>query len=651
MPGVPSVWATSPASNAPVGAGRLNYDLYTYDSNQFHATGVNFHTFRPLFYEVLVNYGTGTVAGFSSGTYTQTVLSGGGNSGTTTPTSLSVYDTSGMWGPGGEYTQGAYEYAVNVPGSDGNGNPGGYYLMGHFVELSGETSTSDFLGADMFILNTTSGTSQVATGARQPFNSARNNCTFFLDLVPTGPNAPSPNGTNAGEPYIPAVGITDSGTTSTNKYTCSSASSSQPATFGEMSRHFNAWVAINGSNSASWGNQNSPGTPQLLWPAGTQLTSTLMSNAVEMPLQFLGNPPCFRAATMVGGNVTTATTTVVPFTTGASTTIYNGFTYWNTSTFTYTIQVAGIYLFHGVVSYASGTLNAFAAAGASINGTAYWGPSYYQGGVPGNTCCTKTQIFSLQAGDTVQLITRQNTGSTIGLATGVASRFLLTWLGGNGKTLGGTIGQPNTTLTVPDTSFRFQAGTPGNVLQPQVQQHLGNDINWFFNVPYFMGYQSATSSLGTTGNWSGAIPLQSRTGQVHADNGDPWSGWNATSNWWVPPVTGWYLIVSEQTVATTNMATTSSLVAGISVTSSGGKTPASAGATQAEDWYQHIWVSTASPGTGQPPLGATAIGLYYLQAGTTDNVWITAMAQAQTAAASTSITNGVTHMEAVWMGA
>lgn len=653
MPGLPSAWS----ADSIVSAGKLNYDMYTYDSNQFHPTGINFHTFKPLFFEVLVSDGVATtVAGGTSAYINTELFQGGGNSPSADPVAFDVYDTSGMWGAGGDFIQGAYQFLPTVQGSDGEGNIGGYYLMFHFVELAGQSATSEALGADLGYFG---GSAAIINGGRQWMSTARNNCAMFMDLVPSGPNAPSPiGGANAGNGFLPSAGVLDSAASSTFKYT---AMASSTTSSGELSRQYAMWAAVNGgtvqgTTASAWGTQSNPGTLQATWPVGTSLTDTLMTNALKQPLTWLGNPVAFRAATMInttnsiasGGNGQK-----VNFVTGAGTVIYNANSAWNASTSTFTVPAGcgGLYLFHGVVAFALVGASEWANAGANINGTTYWGPSYYQGGGTAfNVCPTKTQIFSLEAGDTVQLWAYQNNGAAISTSTSISSRFMLLWLGSNGSMFSGTIGSPNTTYTPPDPSFRFQAGTPGNVLQHQFQQHLGNDIGFLFNKPYFMGFQTTASSLGTTGTFSGAIPLQSLTGIAHADNGDPWAGWNATNNNWTPPVSGWYLVVSEQTILNTNPPT--DYVAGIGCTTSGGISPTANSGTS-PDWYQHI---ADTNGAANFPTGATAAGLYYLEAGTTDNVFIDGRGNGQAAASSTKVFNtspnrSTTHMEAIWVGA
>lgn len=647
MPGVPSQWVVGGnPTDAPVSAGRLNYDMYTYDSNEFHPTGVYYGTYRPLFYEILAPVSGPQTAG-STAAGSRNVISG-----TSLNTSETLYDTSGAWGAGADTLQGVYQFLPTVPGSDGGGFVGGYYIMCGFLQMFGSNAGSRVLGCDLEYWNGASA-SLVTTGGHQSMSTTKNNCAFYMDLVPTGPNAQwGPQqagfagfGVNSGFTYLDACFISD---TSLATYTAVGPTTGD--TSGDACRHWDMWASVN--NGTGWGSQSAIGSPKASWPQNTAITSAVMQNSLATPLTWLSNPVSFRAASNITGvTLNNSTATQILFPSGTGTTITNANSNWvGGATSTFTVPVAGLYLFHGVVSLTSTAFTGQANAGARINGsTIYWGPSYAGNATTANViAATKTQIFSLQAGDTVQLMGRQTSGGNIPVATGFNSRFMLQWLGDNGAAIGGptNIGSPVTTYTVPDPTFRWQAGTPGSVLQNQFQQHLGNDIGFLFNRPYFLGYQTTATSLGTNGAFSGPIPLDTIKGVVHADSGDPWSGWNASIHKWVAPVNGWYMVVSEQTVATTNAPT--DLTAGIAATTSGGRTPANT-----PDTYQHILLSPTPP----LPNGATAAGLYYLLAGQSpESVFISARANNQTAAAATSVDMSApawstTHMEVVWVGA
>ena len=638
MPQGPSQWATSPPSDAIISASRLNYDMYTYTSNQFNPTGIHFHSFRPLFWEVLnyVQQFTGAIGAAGYANLSQ-------QTGQSFGIGMTCYDTAGLWGAGADYIQGQYQFLPTVPGSDGAGNAGGYYILSHFIETNGGTAP-DVLGASMQA--ETGGTQPVFDGGRQWRSTTRNSCAFFLDLVPTGPAAPA---TWAGETieFAPYAYTAQSANFTYNPMAV--VNSATTTGCGEISRFFGFWQAIN--NGSVWGSQNNPGTIKSSWPNGTTINSSTMQGALANPLTFLSNPPSFRGSGLSTTSIPNNTVTKVPLTNVTNT--YNGLTNWvGGATSTYTIPVSGMYLIHGQASY---SLSSFptglsARAGVTINGNTYLGPSYQfaQSGSM-NVCPQKTQIFSLAAGDTVSLATIQDTGGATTLAGGVESKLVICWLGSNGATFGGSIGSPVTTYAdgytgPPDTSFRWQAGTPPSTLQTQFQTHLGDDMTFLFNRPYFMGYQAtATTQTGTNGAFSANMNFDVQQGIVHSDNGDPWGGWNATNHRWFAPVTGWYLVVHESRIATGS--TPTDVAAGLVATpTQGGVAPVAT-----PDWYQHIDVSTTS---GNFP-GATAIGLYYLVAGQ-EAVSAQFLAHGTSAPITTNsggfATGGPNHMEAIWLG-
>lgn len=627
MPGVPSQWVVGgQPTDAMVNASRLNYDMYTYDSNAFHPTGVYFHTYRPIFSEVLYNCNSATLLSSAAGAQTNLYL-------LATNIGGSIYDTSGLWGAGADFILGNYQFLPTVPGSDGNGNIGGYHVMCHFIEASGSVATSDRMAG---ILGYNDNTALVAYGNFQPMITNHNNCAFVMDLIPTGPNSPF----TGNHEFDPVVEIQDTGAGFYHPMSTTTNAS------GEYSREFTFWQCVNGANQASYGTQSSIGTPTASWPVGTNITSTLMQNALADPLMWLSNPVSFRTSTTTSTAVAANTPTVVSFPTGGTTITNNPESHWNGATSTFTVPVAGLYLLHGVVTFASSSAANSFNAGFQINSTNYWGPTVAQttltGGVTG---ATKTQVFSLAAGDTIKLVARNSaTLATASLAG--ANRFFVVYIGGNGATTGGTIGVPTTTYTVPDVSFRWQAGTPAALLQQQFQQHLGNDIGFLFNKPYFLGYQSASTALAVTGTWSGNINLQQQKGLVHGENGDPWSGWDGTNFRWSPPVAGWYLVCTEQFVSVSN--TPLDGVAGIGATTSGGLVP-----TSTPNWYQHIRYQTGTP---PMPNGSTGIDMFYLDPAEGDKLFIQSRQDGQTAATSTATptvtgTNQfTTHLEIVWMG-
>src|SRR4029077_3662515 len=121
----------------------------------------------------------------------------------------------------------------------------------------------------------------------------------------------------------------------------------------------------------------------------------------------------------------------------------------------------------GLVSFANSSTGIRRAA-VTINGTSYWGPP---GNPPtsGTANVAKTQVFSLQAGDTVQLACWQNTGGNLSLSSAEQTRMFLAWLCEEGSPAGSWV--------PPDTTFRWQSGTAGDNLggnlSALLQVHLG----------------------------------------------------------------------------------------------------------------------------------------------------------------------------------
>src|SRR5580693_7621559 len=134
------------------------------------------------------------------------------------------------------------------------------------------------------------------------------------------------------------------------------------------------------------------------------------------------NPPLFRGHLLSSQSITNNSATAVTLGGTADVDNYGG---WTAST--YTVQRAGLYLCHGVVPFSANSTGT-RRCGLKINGgTTYWGPGY-AAIVAGETIATKTQIFSLQANDTVQLICEQNSGGSLALAVGDQARMFCTWL-------------------------------------------------------------------------------------------------------------------------------------------------------------------------------------------------------------------------------
>ena len=251
-------------------------------------------------------------------------------------------------------------------------------------------------------------------------------------------------------------------------------------------------------------------------------------------INFLCNPPVFRISGTAAQSIANASVVAVTFS-GSSPTVdsYSG---WSSGT--YTVQRSGLYLFHGLACFAANGTGT-RQAGVTVNGTTYWGPGY-KAATSGTTNATKTQVFSLRAGDTVKFACRQDSGGSLALDTTAATRFLLVWLT--------TAGTPAVTLTPPDTTFRWAAGTSSNLAPALMQQHFGNDLGFLCNVPYLLAYQATPQSGLTVGSFS-TVTMDTVAGIVHNDAGDNYAGWTAgASNLYTAQIEGWYLLIAEYVV-------------------------------------------------------------------------------------------------------
>ena len=355
------------------------------------------------------------------------------------------------------------------------------------------------------------------------------------------------------------------------------------------------WTAPSGSG---YGTPALP-SPFAAWTQATTLgtTSTASVNVngphgIRDVCNFLSSPPVFRIAQSAATPIPASAITTVPFT-GINPTVdsYSG---WSGST--YTVQRTGLYLAHGLACFANAATGLRMAA-VKVNGTTYWGPP--SAATSTGTCnVAKTQVLGLHAGDTVSFAAYQTTAGSVNLAATDATRFLLVYLCETGVPAG--------SWTPPDTTFRWASGTRGEALGGNLaglfQQHLGNDLGFLVNRPYFTGYQTIAQT-GLTQNAFTTVTLDQVQGIIHnADNGDNYDGWSAPGTW-VAPEPGWYLCVGE--VFASNPSTTGCTVtAALLPDTSGGATP-----SQAPDVYQQLVPPTTFGG------GAALVTMQYLSLG------------------------------------
>jgi hypothetical protein len=344
---------------------------------------------------------------------------------------------------------------------------------------------------------------------------------------------------------------------------------------------------------------------------------------------FLSNAPVVRVSATAAQAIASASVVPVFSSATASLDSYSG---WNSGTSTYTIQRDGLYLGHGLVAFSANSTGTRQAA-FTINGTTYWGPGY-KAASSGTTNATKTQVFALQAGDTVQLACRQDSGGSLNLATTDASRFFLVWLG--------LLGAPASTWTPPDATYRWVSGTPGSALPGIFQQHVANDLGFLCSRPYLLAYQTAAQSGLAVGSFS-TVSMDMTNGLVHPGvDGDNYDGWDPSTYTYVAPVNGWWVTCGEYftTSSSTSGATT---VAGIQPSTSGGYAP-----SVAVDQYQRMSATaTASVGSG-----GTVLGLMYALAGESFTPVVETLSYSASYGTLAGTSNGglfASHFSAVWL--
>lgn len=586
-------------------------------------TGILFAAHRPLLLEAVAAF-PGNVSG--SGTTRLDAPESGAN------TYWNLADTSVIIGGLGADEPGQkaqYHFQPQAPGSSGDGTatPGGWHLVSHFVPLS-FTSTSVACGTAF-----EAGGTLLNTGCQQKASTGRDNCPFYLDLQLL----------SSGTPYNPAVFNWDTG--GGDGLNVPGPGTGTDAFSGETPRLWAVWAgAANDTWDAPTDTPPLP-APYTSWGTATTVGSTAAdtvnvngSTGICDVVNYLAFPPMWRNHVASAQSIQDTTNTKLTL---ASSGLDN-FGGYTSSNSTWTVPRDGLYLVHGCVPWDNSNGTAQRATGISVNGTIYWGPGYPAASLPlissaaalVSVATTKTQVFSLLAGDTVQLYARQNSGTAIPLASAADTRIFAVWLGAPGV--------PSTLWQPPDTSFRWQAGTTSAQSPALLQTHLANDLGFLVNRPYLLAYQEPghTETNLSQNDWH-RVNMTSVTGIVHGDAADNYGGWDPVNYQYTAQRDGWYLCVAEY-FTTFPTSPPSSLVAGFSVPSSGGFSP-----VRTPDWYQHLLMPSANftPGT-------TAAGLYYLLAGET--VAPQAMVQDNggswgTAAGTVNGGQVNSHLEIVWL--
>lgn len=566
----------------------LNGDMYRWNGEEFYSTGIRFHARKPIYASC---NGTATASNIGNNAWNPAYDASGGSQGT----SLIRADTGSLmgawWDP---------NITGNIRMSSLNAGGGLPLVQGGVGLMFGHVAWGPNGGAVGAGLGLSSGSSGAGNpGTLQAANSARNMVTFVCDIL----DGNSQRWTifaynNTGGTAAPLTSPLADGS-------------------GRCSRLHAQWASVYPANGFTVLSGANPATG---WTNSSVLNAALLNSntGIRNVLRQMNMPPLLRAPQTSTQGLTANTNTTV--TLGSPT--YD--TYSGLSGNTYTVPFSGVYLVHGYVGCQnfSGNLR----AGVKINGgTTYWGPDSPMASGNHGTA-TKTQLLSLVAGDTITL---QALATAAATTSSIWAPRLLVY-----QICQRTIVVPSVTL--PDTTYRWAAGTPGPI-STLFNQHVANDLVFLMTQrPYALTYQN-TAQTGIAMNTPTTVVMQSNTGIVHGENTDRWNAFNTTTGVFTAPVNGWYLAVWEVFLAAPTLTATPVVIATIQPTPSG---------LAGWDQYQEQNMAT----TSSPVPGATGMAYYYLRAGDT----ITPGVQTQDSSATTIATQVGTGINSsfgiVWVG-
>ena len=456
MPTQPSPWYPGPLSPQ-----QLNLALYSYNGSGYGATGVLFHSHRLIMAESMTQCRAMTVS--SAGTWN--IFQG------TNTTAFNIVDTACLFGLGAEYpgVHAVYHFVPQALGANGvagtnSAATGGNYLVAHFATGAAAGATPAAIGAGMYVQPGTLPSVFSAQGVVQAHSTGHAGMTMYLDLVNTGTN----NNT-----WQPAGFYADAALTT------ETPAASSTDTAGFTPRDLWVWASV-----TTGGSTVSPvPTPQASWTG--PLTSSLM-NGPSGPVQaltLLNNPPALRVSQALTTSISNNTATPVPFTAHGTIDTYSAF---GTATSTYMAPLNGLYLTFPTISFASNATGARYAGLSVTSGTvttALQGPAYAASGA-GAMSVTGVRVLDLNAGDTVKATAFQNSGGALNLGGATWNpRLCMLYL--CPYSAGGV-----NSFTPPATAFHWMAGFPASAIPGLLTEHLGNDLNFLVNRPYFTGYQA-----------------------------------------------------------------------------------------------------------------------------------------------------------------
>lgn len=591
MPVDPHSWVTGDFLTASL----LNGDLYWSNGQMFTPNGIRFHARRPIYKSY--DGTSGAVNSITAGNWGLTY----GQSGNVNPQSNVIADTPGLLGAWFDPNQTGNIRLNHLNAGGGQLAAGGLSQVNGGLMLStayclwAATANTSNLGVGIGDSSAPS-TAPAIWGTLQPTNSAHQTCCFCLDLVDSNALRYANMAFNGSSAALAPAGAANADGS------------------GWASRFLSHWASV----YPQYGHTvTSAPAPLAIW-TGQNVTAALLNGNTGLRdvLRFFNMPPLARAQATSTQSLTSGVAATANLAATSGMVTYSSF-----ASNTFTAPVAGLYLVH---CYASiGGISAPFRAGVQVNGaTTIWGP-WTSPPSSGALTGTKTQILSLNAGDTLAMRMQANATATTNNSFAPA-RMIVLYVGARGA-------PALTPVLAPDTTFRYAAGTQGPI-DSLLNTHLANDLNLLNQRPYLLTYQTAAQAC--TPATPTALNMDTVAGVVHADAGDPWHGWNSSTFQYTAPLAGWYLAVEEVSLAQPTQTATPSVAALFHLNPAG---------TDTYDRYQQQNMTTTTGGNG-----ATAVSYYYLRAG--DTIGPALETYDSSATTINTGTSTQSHFELVWLG-
>jgi len=479
---------------------------------------------------------------------------------------------------------------------------GGWYLVSAFTPIT-NINAGSVVYSTAICSGFTSGQPNLNfRGTSQAGNAGHDVTPFAVDLIRPGGNSffvTAYNG-GSGSPNAQLKFSTDG--------------SGESFTFQAL------WASVPPANGHIAGAAPAPKTS---WLSTDTVTAAGLNAEIRDIFRVLNMPPALKVQSTGTTSCATSTATAISL----PSVLLDSYSGWNSGTSTYTAPFSGIYLISGNVFFpGSGTVT-LAKTGVNVGGTNIWGPAGPDpsGGVLGTS---KIGLFDLNAGDTVQLMGFQTSGSTQSTVSSPVSQLVILYMGAKGAVTGSP--------TPPDLSYRYPPQGGSAAALSTLNTHLANDTNFLVNKPYFTGHQQ-TQQTGIADGTETQVIIDTIAGQVHASNGDNYSGWNATTHVYTAPVDGWYMAISEVFLPPATLTTQPASAALLQVSSN-------FGASDAWDWYQHATANTSGQVTG-----AAAMGFYYLRQGDTITPGVIQQNMVSGTNSLAAPASAKTHFDLIWV--